>query len=258
MADLERRGRIGNIKHRKTLAQTDQRIFAFGVEVLEAPDVVGARWSCGHVGECDAREQVNLVAGMRIRRSVCAANRSAARPARVVGLDRPAVISIKRLGIRHDFEPEAAQLVSKRSRHTGDDGFAASRHSGPEVIEAIVSAARANGTAEQSEDIFDVVDGIDPGRYANLATFASLGQRVADAATRAYRQSGNRRCPDPVRLHIREQGRHAFALFAAATAATTLATPSDRATSLALRPPIDTTQAIRHASNRSLTGQLYA
>ena len=134
--------------------------------------------------------------GMRIRRSVCAANRSAARPARVVGLDRPAVISIKRLGIRHDFEPEAAQLVSKRSRHTGDDGFAASRHSGPEVIEAIVSAARANGTAEQSEDIFDVVDGIDPGRYANLATFASLGQRVADAATRAYRQSGNRRCPD--------------------------------------------------------------
>ena len=116
-------------------------------------------------------------------------DRPAARPARVVGFDRPTVVGIERLGIRHDFEPEATQLVPKRGRDPGDDGFAASGRSGPEVIEAVISAARTHGTAEQSEDIFDVVDGIGPGRYANLATFASLGQRVADAATRAYRQT---------------------------------------------------------------------
>ena len=88
-------------------------------------------------------------------------------------------------------------MVPKRGRDPGDDGFAASRHGGPEVIEAVISAARTDGIAEQSEDVFDVVNGVGSGRYANLATFASLGQRVADAATRAYRQAAVADVPTP-------------------------------------------------------------
>ena len=185
MAHLERLTRVRDVKHRQTVTEADQRVFACGIEIDEPPDVRPILRFARHVSEGDMRQQVHLVAGVGVGAVVDAGDIRRASQHRA---ERHALPTVETLAIHDDMEALGAESVAEQQRHADQRRLVARRRLAQEMIEAVESAPDLDRPVHEVGCVVEVGDRIGSAGDADPVGLARHRQCVLDRAAGAHGQ----------------------------------------------------------------------
>ena len=183
---LEWRPRIGDVDHRKPVYHAEQRVFTFGVEVHEPPDVRHTVRNRREVATRQVGEQVDVVAGVAVGRTVGAGSRRAASlGGPIVGNCGPAH-RIKALPVDDHVESTVLELVSQRNRNAGQRGRVGCGVLQEKVVETVVPTANVHRTVDQLQGVQDVAELVRAAGDPHLVSLSRHGKGVPDGPTRPH------------------------------------------------------------------------
>ena len=199
LADQGRVVRVRDVNHRDARLQAQQGVFALGVEIDKAPDVVRFLGSAGQAGQRDVRQEVDPAAPETSRHAAAADGAAAAcAHGRVTGAVRGqglALLAAQAFRIRHHVESPVAQCAPEFDRNADQGGLILLRRLSREMIEAVETAPHIENAAGEIEKILGDACLIGARGHQHAVALARQGQRVPDGSAGPDRQYAVARIP---------------------------------------------------------------